>query len=175
MSSPLAVFIGPMGAGKTRIGKRVARALDVPFTDTDKVIVAAHGPIADLFDVHGEPHFRALERDVVREALTGGGIVSLGGGAVLDASTQAALAELPVVYLRIDADAVVSRLADGKRPLVRGGIDDWQRIYDARRATYESLASVTFDTSRLPRDRIAQDVVAWIESRSLESKRLETR
>jgi shikimate kinase len=53
---------------------------------------------------------------------------------------------------------------------VRGGIDDWQRIYDARRATYESLASVTFDTSRLPRDRIAQDVVAWIESRRFQTR-----
>ena len=165
MTGPLAVFIGPMGAGKTRIGKRVARALDVPFTDTDKVIVAAYGPIADIFDAHGEPHFRALERDVVREALTGPGVVSLGGGAVLAAETQRLLAELPVVYLQVDADAVTARLADGTRPLVRGGIEDWQRIYDARRAIYEGLASVTFDTSRLPRDRIAQDVVAWIASR----------
>ena len=170
MTAPLAVFIGPMGAGKTRIGKRVARALGVPFTDTDKVIVASHGAIADIFDQHGEPHFRALERDVVREALTGGGVVSLGGGAVLDPGTQRALAGLPVVYLRVEADAVASRLADGKRPLVRGGIQDWQRIYDARRATYESLASVTFDTSRLPRDRIAQDVVTWIESRGRETR-----
>jgi shikimate kinase len=167
MTAPLAVFIGPMGAGKTRIGKRVARALDVPFTDTDKVIVAVHGPIADIFDQHGEPHFRTLERDVVREALEGGGIVSLGGGAVLDEGTRQVLAGLPVVYLRVDADAVASRLADGRRPLVRGGIEDWQRIYDARRDTYERLASVTFDTSRLPRDRIAQDVVAWIESRGM--------
>jgi shikimate kinase len=170
MTAPLAVFIGPMGAGKTRIGKRVARALGVPFADTDKVIVAAHGPIADIFDEHGEPHFRALERDVVREALQGGGIVSLGGGAVLDSGTQSALAELPVVYRRVEADAVAARLGDGKRPLVRGGIDDWQRIYDTRRETYERLASVTFDTSRLPRDRIAQDVVAWIESRGLETR-----
>jgi shikimate kinase len=112
MTAPLAVFIGPMGAGKTRIGKRVARALEVPFTDTDKVIVAAHGPIADIFDQHGEPHFRALERDVVHEALTGGGVVSLGGGAVLDPGTQHALEGLPVIYLRVDADAVSSRLAD---------------------------------------------------------------
>lgn len=170
MTAPLAVFIGPMGAGKTRIGKRVARALGVPFTDTDKVIVAGHGPIAEIFDQHGEPHFRALERDVVREALARGGIVSLGGGAVLDAATRQALTGLPVVYLRVEADAVASRLADGKRPLVRGGIEDWQRIYDARRSIYEGLASVTFDTSRLPRDRIAQDVVAWIESRGLEQR-----
>ncbi|AYF99114.1 shikimate kinase [Protaetiibacter intestinalis] len=165
MSGPLAVFVGPMGSGKTRIGKRVAAALGVPFTDTDKVIVAQHGPIAELFDTHGEPHFRALERDTVREALTGAGIVSLGGGAVLDASTRELLAAHRVVYLTITAEAVASRLGDGKRPLVRGGIGDWQRIYDERKPVYESLASVTFDTSRLPYDRIAADVVTWLEAR----------
>jgi shikimate kinase len=170
MTAPLAVFIGPMGAGKTRVGKRVARALELPFTDTDKVIVAAHGPIAEIFDAHGEPHFRALERDVVHEALHGTGIVSLGGGAVLDESTQRVLADLPVVYLQVSADAVAPRLGDGKRPLVRGGVGDWQRIYDARRPTYERLAAVTFDTSRLPYDRIAQDVVTWIERNGLERR-----
>lgn len=165
MTGPRAVFIGPMGAGKTRIGKRVARLLDAPFTDTDKVIVARHGEIAAIFDAHGEAHFRALERAVVHEALTGEGVVSLGGGAVLDADTRAELAGLPVVYLSATAEAVAPRLADGRRPLVRGGIEDWQRIYDARRATYEALASVEFDTSRLPRDRIAADIAAWAEAR----------
>lgn len=169
MTAPLAVLIGPMGSGKTRLGKRVARALEVPFTDTDKVIVAEHGPIADIFDTQGEPHFRALERDAVREALEHGGIVSLGGGAVLDPDTQSALDGLPVVYLQVDAAAVTERLADGTRPLVRGGIDDWQRIYDARRGLYERLASVTIDTSRLPRERLVDDIVAWIDSRKRET------
>ncbi|QNO36394.1 shikimate kinase [Protaetiibacter sp. SSC-01] len=168
MSGPLAVFIGPMGAGKTRVGKRVAKALGVPFTDSDKVIVARHGAIADIFDTHGEPHFRALERDVVHEALQGSGVVSLGGGAVLAEATRDELRELPVVYLTISADAVASRLGDGKRPLARGGVGDWQRILDARRSVYEGLARVTFDTSRLPIDRIAEDVVDWIRRNGLE-------
>lgn len=170
MTAPLAVFIGPMGAGKTRLGKRVARALEVPFTDTDKVIVAEHGPIADIFDTHGEAYFRSLERDAVREALTGGGVVSLGGGAVLDPATQLELESLPVVYLAVDAEAVAERVNDGERPLVRGGIGDWQRIYDARRPLYERLASVTIDTSRLPRERLVDDIVAWIRSRELDPR-----
>jgi len=165
MTGPIAVFIGPMGAGKTRIGKRVARTLDVPFTDTDRVIVAAHGPIADIFDQHGEPHFRALERDAVHAALTGDGIVSLGGGAVLDPGTRQELSALPVVYLSVTADAVAARLGGDKRPLVRGGIDDWQRIYDARRDIYDELATFELDTSRLPYDRLAQEVVTWLENR----------
>jgi len=165
MTGPLAVFIGPMGAGKTRIGKRVARTLDVPFTDTDKVIVAAHGPIVDIFDQHGEPHFRALERDAVHAALTADGIVSLGGGAVLDPDTRRELTALPVVYLSVTAEAVAARLGGDNRPLVRGGIDDWQRIYDARRDIYDELATLELDTSRQPYDRLAQEVVTWLENR----------
>lgn len=165
MTAPLAVFIGPMGAGKTRIGRRVARALEVPFADTDKMVVAEHGPIAAIFDEHGEPHFRALERAAVQRALGGEGIVSLGGGAVLDPDTRADLARLPVVYLSVSADAVAPRLGDGKRPLVRGGIDDWQRIYDTRRSIYEELATLELDTSRLPHERLARDVVEWLENR----------
>lgn len=165
MTAPLAVFIGPMGAGKTRIGRRVARALEVPFADTDKMVVAEHGPIAAIFDEHGEPHFRALERAAVQRALGGEGIVSLGGGAVLDPDTRADLARLPVVYLSVSAEAVAARLGDGKRPLVRGGIEDWQRIYDARRSIYEELATLELDTSRLPHERLARDVVEWLENR----------
>lgn len=165
MTTPRAVFIGPMGSGKTRIGKRVARALEVDFTDTDKMIVASHGPIAEIFDTHGEPHFRALERAAVHDALQRGGVVSLGGGAVLDDDTRAELAALPVVYLTITSDAVAARLGDGKRPLVRGGIEDWVRIFEARRPIYESLAQTTLDTSRLPAERIAADIVTWLENR----------
>jgi shikimate kinase len=165
MTAPVAVFIGPMGAGKTRIGRRVARALGVPFTDTDRVIVAEHGPISAIFDEHGEPYFRDLERTAVRGALASEGVVSLGGGAVLDLATREELSLLPVVYLSVSADAVAARLGDGKRPLVRGGIDDWQRIYDARRSIYEQLASLELDTSRLPHERLARDVVEWLENR----------
>ena len=63
------VFIGPMASGKSKIGRRVARTLRVPFIDTDKDIVAAHGPITEIFAQHGEDHFRALERAAVAAAL----------------------------------------------------------------------------------------------------------
>ena len=162
---PPVVFIGPMGAGKTRLGKRVARLLRVPFTDTDKAIVAEHGPIAEIFDSLGEARFRALERAAVHAALQGGGVVSLGGGAVLDPDTQAELAGLPVVYLSVTADAVAPRLQDGKRPLVRDGIESWQRIYDERRPIYERLAAASFETSHRSLDTVAEEVVAWLESR----------
>ncbi|MFT4230981.1 MAG: shikimate kinase, partial [Microbacterium sp.] len=82
---PAIVLVGPMGAGKTSVGRRVAKRLGLPFTDTDKTVAAEHGPISAIFERHGEEHFRRLERDAVRRALAGGGVVALGGGAVLDA------------------------------------------------------------------------------------------
>ncbi len=97
MTSPsdALVLIGPMGAGKTSVGRRVAKALARPFFDTDIAVVREHGPIERIFAEHGEPHFRALERAAVREGLATGGVVSLGGGAVLDPETQADLAHAP--------------------------------------------------------------------------------
>lgn len=161
---PPVVFIGPMGAGKTRVGKRVARRLGVGFTDTDKVVAAAHGPIAAIFDAHGEEHFRRLEREAVAAALRSTDVVSLGGGAVLDPASQAELEPLPVVYLTVTAEVVAPRLADGRRPLVRDGIESWQRIYDERRPVYERLASIIVDTGARPYDAIAEEVLSWLST-----------
>jgi shikimate kinase len=156
------VFIGPMAAGKTKIGKLVAQALDAPFIDTDKRVVAAYGPIAEIFAREGEDYFRVVEREAVAEALGAEAVVSLGGGAVLHPDTQAELAGCAVVYLSVRADAVNDRIRGAKRPLLKAGIEDWQRIYDARRPIYEALAGIRFDTSDRPIAAIADDVVAWI-------------
>jgi shikimate kinase len=161
MSAPRVVLVGPMGAGKTRVGKRVARMLDAGFIDTDRLVVAEHGPIAEIFAEHGEPYFRGLERDAVIRALGTDGVVSLGGGAVLDAATQADLAEQRVVFLTVSARAVEGRLGEGKRPLIRDGVNDWQRIFDERREIYERLSDLTIDTSHHPYDQIAQEVAEW--------------
>ncbi len=162
--SPRAVFVGPMAAGKTKVGKRVARHLGLGFLDTDQVIVARHGAIADIFRDRGEPAFRALEREVVVEALRSDGIVSLGGGAVLDTDTRADLRDETVVFLHAPAHVVAGRLSReaGKRPLVAGGIADWERIFAERRPIYDALADHTVDTSTGRFDDIARGIAAWL-------------
>lgn len=70
------VLVGPMAAGKTSVGRRVARRLGVAFVDTDKRIVAEHGPIPGIFAEYGEAHFRELERAAVAQALADGGVIS---------------------------------------------------------------------------------------------------
>jgi shikimate kinase len=161
------VFIGPMASGKSKIGRRVARILRVPFIDTDKEIVAEHGAITEIFAQHGEDHFRALERQAVAAALQRNRvIVSLGGGAVLDPATQADLRQVTVVSLSTTAEAVRKRTRNAKRPLLAAGPDAWQRIYDERRPVYDALASISFDTSTRPVDAIAADIVKWVKEQS---------
>jgi shikimate kinase len=128
---PPVVLIGPMAAGKNRVGKRVARILGTGFQDTDRMIVADHGAIPAIFDEHGEAHFRALERDAVARALASDDVVALGGGAVLAPETQALLASHRVVL-------VTERL-----PI------------------YEKLALLTVDTSHRPIDAVAREVAEW--------------
>jgi shikimate kinase len=158
---PPVVLIGPMGAGKTRIGKRVARILGTGFVDTDRVIVAEHGPIAEIFATEGESHFRALERATVVQALAGHDVVALGGGAILDDQTRADLTGHRVVLVTVTAEAVAARIADGRRPLLRDGLTAWERIYAERRHLYEQLAELTVDTSHRPIQLIAQEVATW--------------
>ncbi|MBN6189719.1 MULTISPECIES: shikimate kinase [Microbacterium] len=163
-ADPLSVvLVGPMASGKTSVGRRVARRLGVGFIDTDKRIVAAHGPIPALFAEHGEAHFRDLERAAVAQALSEGGVISLGGGAVTDADTRHLLHGHPVVFLTVSEDAVADRLRGGTRPLLAGDdpVERWKRIFAERREWYEEVASISFDTSRRPMQRIADEIVAW--------------
>ena len=164
MPSPVVVFIGAPASGKSKIAKRVAALLDVPRIDTDKVVVAEHGPIADIFDNAGEATFRAYERAAVKDALQQRVIVSLGGGAVLDPDTQNDLTTVPVVLLTVSDEAVTSRISDPKRPLLRDGIEAWKKLVAARMPIYTELAWNTFDTSDGDLDAIAEDIVSWISS-----------
>lgn len=163
---PLLVIIGAPGAGKSRIGKRVAQLLRCDFVDTDRRIVAKHGPIPALFTEFGEEHFRSLERAEVAKALRERAVVALGGGAIVNADTRSDLAELPVALVTVSADAVKSRIRGSNRPLLTDGIKSWQRLVDSRREIYESLASRTWDTSARAAEDVAADIAAWIRSDS---------
>ncbi|MFF2052018.1 shikimate kinase [Leifsonia sp. NPDC058194] len=156
------VLIGPPAAGKSRLGKRLAKRLGLAFVDTDARVVADHGPISEIFADHGEPHFRALERAAVAAALREGGVVSLGGGAVLDTDTRADLSGLRVVLLTVQPEAIAQRITGGKRPLVTD-IESWKRLVAERAELYASLADYTADTSTRPIDSIVEEIAEWVE------------
>lgn len=161
------VLVGPMGAGKTRVGSRVAAMLDVPFVDTDARIVERYGPIDVIFATAGEPQFREFEREVVAAALRERAVVALGGGAVLDIDTRIELAERSVVWLHVDAADVATRLSGGNRPLLtEGGIDTWREIAEQRHPLYTSVASVQVDTTRRSVAGVVNDITEWFGGRS---------
>jgi len=156
------VLIGPPAAGKSKVGKKLAKLLGKSFVDTDAIIVRDHGTISDIFAEHGEPHFRRLERAAVIEALGQDAIISFGGGAVLDEDTQRDLEGHIVVLLDVDADSVEGRIkADGSRPLVKD-IETWKALVAARRPLYERLADRRVETANRPRDQIAQELADWV-------------
>ena len=144
MSGRAVALIGPMGAGKTSIGRRLAKHLGLRFVDTDAVIATEHGAIPHLFTTVGEGGFRAIERDVVQRELRTGGVVALGGGAVLDPTTREALAACTVV-------------------LLTAGIASWRRIAAERDPIYRELADVTVDTSRRPMTTIAAELAERLQ------------
>lgn len=168
MTSPRdpVVLIGPMGAGKTSIGRRVAKRLGVGFYDSDQAVVQEHGPIEELFANRGEPYFRALERAAVRAGLETGGVVALGGGAVMDAGTRADLARHRVVLLTVSPAVVAARLRDTTRPLLQteDAMRSWRQIMERRRPLYEEVADITFDTSSGPLSTVVDGIVRWARS-----------
>ena len=156
------VLIGPPAAGKSRVGKSLARRLNVPFIDTDRVIVGEHGPIARIFADHGEAYFRGLERQAVAAALATDAVVSVGGGAVLDPETQRDLSAASVVLLTVSAEAAAARIDGGSRPLVTG-MDSWRRLVEERSPLYARLADYTIDSStRTPAD-LADELARWVK------------
>ncbi|MDZ8276031.1 shikimate kinase [Microbacterium aquimaris] len=163
MTRPALVLIGPMGAGKTSVGRKVAKALRRPFYDSDIAVVRAHGPIDRIFAEQGEQVFRAWEREAVATGLAQGGVVSLGGGAVLDTDTQEDLAHHRVALLTVEPRVVAARVAGSDRPLLRGedAYARWEEIHRARSPLYRRLADRTFDTSHGPLQRVVESIVEW--------------
>lgn len=145
------VLIGPMAVGKSAIGHQLAQHLRAPFVDTDAVVVAGHGSIAEIFAGRGEHAFRELEARAVARAIEDAQgtstVISLGGGAVLDSGTQQLLQQCTVVYLECDADTVAERIArNSGRPLLAGdAMARWKTLFATRRPVYERLADLVLD------------------------------
>ncbi|MGI9004745.1 MAG: shikimate kinase [Streptosporangiaceae bacterium] len=164
--APVAVLIGPPGAGKTTVGGLLAAALGVPFTDTDAEVQAQAGkPVSDIFIEDGEPAFRALERAAVSRALARAtGVVAVGGGAVLDPGTQAALAGHRVVYLETGFTAAAKRTGMSQaRPLLIGNPRATLKILlDQRIPVYQRLATITVSTDDREPGAIAGDIAGQL-------------
>jgi shikimate kinase len=153
--APNLVLVGPMGAGKTSIGKRLAKRMALEFVDADhrlEQIVGAAVPV--IFELEGEAGFRLREEHLLAELLQGRDLViATGGGAVLSPGTRELLRKRSyVVYLKVGVPQQLSRLArDHSRPLLAGAdrTKKLETLADVRNPLYEAVADMVFDSNGL--------------------------
>ena len=166
--APRAIFIGPMGSGKSTIGKAVARSLKLNFRDTDTEIEKLEDmSVSQIFLDKGEDYFRAVEKKVLRlELLSDDTVLALGGGAPLSVDAQSALRAISskVVYLDISLASVAPRIGFNRdRPLLltnpRG---QWQTLMEERRPIYESIADVVIDVNNKTEGAVVKEVLGVI-------------
>ena len=162
------VLIGAPGAGKSTVGAMVARRLGMRFVDVDDVIERRAGkPISEIFVDDGEEHFRRLEREVTLELLQGGGVVSLGGGAVMNAAIRDALAGHDVVWLKVSITQATRRVGmNTLRPLLLGNVRSrLVALLKERTPVSEQCATVVVDTDGLKARQAARQVVEALTGR----------
>ncbi|CAN5287682.1 shikimate kinase [soil metagenome] len=168
--APNLVLVGPMGAGKSSIGRRLAIRLGLDFVDLDRRLEQDAGvPVATIFALEGEAGFRRRESALIADVLTGHGLlVSTGGGIVLDPVNRDLLHRRGfVVYLRLGVEEQLERLArDHTRPLLAGDNREatLRKLSTVRTPLYESLADRVFDSASLGVDGAVRRLAAQLQS-----------
>jgi shikimate kinase len=167
--APRAVLVGLPGSGKSTIGRRLAKALDVSMLDTDAAIEETTGrTIADIFATDGEEEFRRIEEEVIRAALqTHDGVLSLGGGAVTTPGVREALADHTVIYLEISAAEGVRRTGGSTvRPLLAGSdrAEKFKALMAQRVPLYRQVATIRVNTNRRNPGAVVRYIVTRLEN-----------
>ncbi len=161
------ILIGFMGAGKTSLGKAVAKELNIPFLDTDDLIEKSEGmTISEIFARHGEEYFRELETKTMKELSQREErfVLSVGGGLPLREENRPLLWETGcVVYLQVGIDTLVKRLEnDTKRPILRQGEgtleEKIRRILDEREPLYLEAADIVVINDHKPFSAIVHEI-----------------
>jgi shikimate kinase len=161
------VLVGVPGAGKTTVGKLLAKQLGLDFFDSDQVIEARAGKsVSDIFTQDGEPAFRQIEHDVIVELLeTSNAVLALGGGSLGNDDTRVKVKQANTVWLVAGLSQAVDRVGMNRnRPLllgnVRGQLAD---LMAAREPLYKEVASIGVDTSKLIPSEVVSEIVAELK------------
>lgn len=162
-------LIGPMGAGKTTVGKRLAESRGMEFVDSDHEVEARTGvDIAYIFEKEGEAGFRRREKQVIAELTQRGNIVlATGGGSVLDAENRLNLsARGVVVYLQASVDHQFSRTERAEnRPLLTQAADrreTLERLFAVRDPLYREIADLTLVTDGRNARLLAREIENYL-------------
>lgn len=158
------VLVGMMGAGKTRLGKMLAEALDYRFVDSDEEIERAAGlSIAEIFEKYGEPYFRDGERRVVRRLIEGEvQVVATGGGAILNPDTAGEIwGQTLSIWVKADIATILERTArNDKRPLLKNGNpEETLKNLAAMRDPIYQKAHIALDSSHVSGDELLAQAI----------------
>ena len=157
------VLVGVPGAGKSTVGELLATRLGKKFTDSDQVIEERAGKsVSDIFTQDGEPAFRSLERDVILDLISAGeGVVALGGGALGNDETRAAVKSAQTVWLVTGLAQAVDRVGMNRnRPLLLGNVrGQLAELMNAREPLYREVANITVDTSNLSPTQVVDEII----------------
>jgi shikimate kinase len=170
LGTRLIVLVGMMGAGKSTIGRRLAARLGVPFLDADSEIEAAAGmSISDIFEVHGEPHFRDGEARVIARLLDGGpAVLATGGGAFMREDTRNRVGAKAVsIWLKADADIIMRRVRRrADRPLLQTADPEATvgRLISEREPIYQH-ADLTIWSREVPHEKVVDECVDALHAR----------
>lgn len=163
-------LIGMPASGKSTVGRRLAKALGLPFKDTDGEIEARAGAdVAWIFDVEGEEGFRDREEAVLDELTQADGVVlATGGGAILREANRRRLRERgAVVYLNAPVERLLARVRhDGRRPLLKVGDREaaFRRLDAERAALYRETAHIDVCVAAGSARAVSEDVVARLRA-----------
>jgi shikimate kinase len=164
------VLVGMMGAGKSTIGRRLSARLRLPFLDADTEIETAAGmSIPDIFETHGEPHFRDGEARVIARLLDGGPVVlATGGGAFMREETRGRIGSKAVsIWLKADADIIMRRVRRrADRPLLQTAdpAATVERLIGEREPVYQH-ADITIWSRDVPHDKIVDECIDALYAR----------
>ena len=162
------VLMGPPGAGKSTVGKYLAREMGLQLIDSDRVIEEREGrSISEIFLSDGEEGFRKIEKEVVLEILSAdNSIIALGGGSILDVDVQKKLGSFErVIFLDVSISNAAPRVGFNKeRPLLMGNPrQQWLALMEKRRGIYEGLATQTISTDNRKALEIAQEILERVK------------
>lgn len=171
-AAPHLILIGLPGAGKTTVGRAVAKRLQRPFIDVDAEIEQMFGKaISRIFAEDGEATFRRGEAEVSARlaSSTTPAVIAPGGGWVMNVAARAHLrGAARIIYLRVSPDEAVRRMGSGvaRRPLLASGdaVSALDALHERRRQAYEELADWTVDTGGLRRSQVVARVVALVNT-----------
>ena len=164
------VLVGMMGAGKSTIGRRLSARLQLPFLDADTEIEAAAGmSIPDIFETHGEPHFRDGEARVIARLLDGGpAVIATGGGAFMREETRGRIGAKAVsIWLKADADIIMKRVKRrADRPLLQTAdpAATIGRLIEEREPVYQH-ADLTIWSRDVPHEKIVDECLEALHKR----------